>query len=135
MQCGDAQTSAGHDGDGSGKGRVGNGGSPVGTLLAPCFPEVWRYGVVKEMVANQPGLRTDLPCTQCGDLGTWTRPRMPRQDPGSVKIPTGEFLGLSRLKAGGDANARRGWLPKKENEPEPGSSRHLERAEEAAPGS
>lgn len=86
----------------------------MGSLLAPCLQEVWRYGVVKGLVANWAVPHADLPCTCWGDLGTWTWPGMPRQDPGSVQIRAGEFLGLSWLKAGGDANAWGGWIPKKE---------------------
>lgn len=38
------------------------------------------------------------------NLGMWKWPGMPRQDPASLQTRTGEFLGLSQLEAGGDAN-------------------------------
>ena len=63
MQHDNVQPSIGHNGGGSGKSWFGNKGSPMGTLLTPCLQEVWRYGVVKGLVANRAALPADLPCT------------------------------------------------------------------------
>lgn len=35
----------------------------MGTFLAPCLQEVWRYGVAKGVVANWAVFHADLPCT------------------------------------------------------------------------